>query len=148
MDDGIGDVTTAYNTMPITIATVVNIRYAVINESCPSICFPRLEDGALSSPIVAVVVGNTTESFPVPKVAPTAIRRQNSYVAIMNGITPMMNTRIVISWDNIPILSLSVMVILVVAVSESNFWKGLSVSTAVIMNAVDVDGDDENDRIE
>lgn len=38
----------------------------------------------------------TTESDPVPKDAPTAILRQNSYVAHMKGMIPMMNTMIVV----------------------------------------------------
>lgn len=38
----------------------------------------------------------TTESDPVPKDAPTAIRLQNSYVAHTNGMIPIMNTMIVV----------------------------------------------------
>ena len=89
-----------------------------------------------------VVVGNTTESLPVPNVAPTAIRRQNSYVAMMNGMTPMMNTRIVVSLDSIPIL-LSFRIVIAwevtvdgcccTAASESSIWNGISSDIIVII---------------
>lgn len=53
----------------------------------PSTCFPRELSGLSSSPIL-----NTTESDPVPKDAPTAMRLQNSTVAQPKGMTPTMNT--------------------------------------------------------
>mmetsp|Transcript_29074 Transcript_29074/g.58378 ORF Transcript_29074/g.58378 Transcript_29074/m.58378 type:complete len:117 (-) Transcript_29074:304-654(-) len=45
-----------------------------------------------SSPVSSKGEGITTESDPVPNDAPTAILLQNSMVAHMNGMMPMMNT--------------------------------------------------------
>mmetsp|Transcript_19904 Transcript_19904/g.30117 ORF Transcript_19904/g.30117 Transcript_19904/m.30117 type:complete len:96 (+) Transcript_19904:77-364(+) len=50
-----------------------------------------------------VVLGRIwIESFPVPKLAPTAIRDQNSYVAHKKGMMPMMNTIVLVVPDNMP----------------------------------------------
>jgi len=79
------DETTAYRTMPNVPNANANRMYAVINASCPSTRRPRESCGASSIPMM-------TESLPVPKASPKAMRLQNSTVAHAKGMMPTTKT--------------------------------------------------------
>lgn len=95
------------NTLATAIATVppatANNMYATVKAPRSNVLRPRELFGLPSSPITIKSLslfsssskgeGMTTESEPVPNDAPTAILSQNSYVAQMNGIIPMMNAK-------------------------------------------------------
>ena len=102
-----GLITTLASAIAIEPPAIANKTYATVSAPLSSVCRPRELFGLLSSPIIILPAsplllseekgdGMMTESLPVPKDAPTAIRRQNSYVAQMNGMIPMMNTIILV----------------------------------------------------
>eukprot|EP00669_Euglena_mutabilis_P002291 TRINITY_DN12906_c0_g1_i1.p3 TRINITY_DN12906_c0_g1~~TRINITY_DN12906_c0_g1_i1.p3 ORF type:complete len:117 (+),score=16.74 TRINITY_DN12906_c0_g1_i1:221-571(+) len=70
---------------------MVKSAYAAKRAPAPRVRLPRLEDRLSSSPMIASL-GKTTASLPVPKVSPTAMRRQNSHVAHRKGMQPATNT--------------------------------------------------------
>lgn len=86
-----GAVTTLKTEKPTASAAIANRAYATTRAPSPSTCLPRLLEGSPSSPMM------TIESFPVPKDAPTAIRRQNSTVAQPKGIRPITKTEMLTS---------------------------------------------------
>ena len=94
---------------------IANSTYATVNAPLSNVCLPRELIGLLSSPIVirslsvsSNGLGIMTESFPVPKLAPIAILLQNSQVAQRKGMTPIMNTIIVVSGLSCSICKLSI----------------------------------------
>eukprot|EP00985_Skeletonema_marinoi_P002986 scaffold1236_cov138-Skeletonema_marinoi.AAC.3 len=99
---GFGPITTLATAIPTLNAATANNTYATPNAPRSNVCRPREEVGFPSSPMVIKPLssspvsskgeGITTESDPVPNDAPTAILLQNSMVAHMNGMMPMMNT--------------------------------------------------------
>eukprot|EP00984_Skeletonema_dohrnii_P031771 scaffold24725_cov89-Skeletonema_dohrnii-CCMP3373.AAC.1 len=99
---GFGPITTLATAIPTLNAATANNTYATVNAPRSNVCRPREEVGFPSSPIVikppsssptsSKGEGITTESDPVPNDAPTAILLQNSMVAHINGMMPMMNT--------------------------------------------------------
>lgn len=93
-----GLITTLATAMATDPAATANKMYATVSAPLSSVLRPRELPGLLSSPIMTTSSlsekgdGMITESEPVPKDAPTAIRRQNSYVAHTKGMIPMTNT--------------------------------------------------------
>ncbi len=108
-----GLVTTLPTAMATDPAATANNTYATVSAPLSSVLRPRELFGLLSSPIIIISSssakgeGMITESEPVPKEAPTAIRRQNSYVAHKKGMMPMMNTSIFVVVLNCSICKLS-----------------------------------------
>ena len=79
---GIGpDVNTEYKTIPIVPNAMANKMYATIKAPFPKTRRPRESCGESSIPIM-------TESDPLPKGSPTAMRLQNSIVAHAKGKMP------------------------------------------------------------
>ena len=139
---GFGPITTLATAIPTLNAATANNTYATPNAPRSNVCRPREEVGFPSSPMVIKPLssspvsskgeGITTESDPVPNDAPTAILLQNSIVAHMNGMMPMMNTIIVVVglWG-----------IMVVVVESSTCVAAMSEDVEESMNVV-IDNDD------
>ena len=108
-----GLVTTLATAMATDPAATANNTYATVSAPLSSVLRPRELFGLLSSPIIIISSssakgeGMITDSEPVPKEAPTAIRRQNSYVAHKKGMMPIMNTSIFVVVLNCSICKLS-----------------------------------------
>lgn len=96
---GRGPIITLATAIPTLPAATANNTYATVSAPLSKVRLPLELSGLPSSPIVMTSSGRgiTTESEPVPKLAPTAILLQNSIVAQMNGIRPIMKTASVVS---------------------------------------------------
>lgn len=107
----VGPITTLVTANPTLPAAIANNTYATVNAPRSNVLRPLEDMGLSSSPIVIILSflllsssllllsngeGITTESEVVPNEAPTAILLQNSIVAQINGIIPIINIIIVV----------------------------------------------------